>query len=113
MDVLALLFGVAGIAFSLWVIYWALKFVWEGTRAVSSGCFPVIIGVVVCVALFRSGHDNLGVLAAIIGLIGNHFWFDRITRSSGTGSGRSHDWRDDKKKRYDTEGRIIGYEDRD
>jgi hypothetical protein len=35
---------------------------------------PAIIGITACVFLWRAGHDNLGVLSGLLGIVGTSMW---------------------------------------
>ena len=79
---------------------------------------PAITGIGLGVYLWISGHDNIAVIFAVVGLILNFVW--RPKWMTGLAdilgeftSGSSYSSMDDKKRRYDSDGNIVGYEDKD
>jgi hypothetical protein len=73
--------------------------------------WPLLVGVIAGIWLWISGHDNLGVLIGLGGLVGQVFWATKVVDPGGSGgySGSMSD----KKKVYNKKGEVIGYQDRD
>jgi hypothetical protein len=75
-----------------------------------ANAWPIIIGLAVGIPLWKAGHDNIGVLVIIVGIVGQIIWYFGFLYE---GEGSSDDSMADKKRRYNKEGEIIGYEDKD
>ena len=89
---------------------------------------PVLVGISYAIESWRSGHDNLAVVVAVSGLgVTVVFWnifeksghiFDKWLNELGLTPKDSsipepRHWSDGKRQRYDVNGKIIGYEDKD
>ncbi|OKH12020.1 hypothetical protein [[Limnothrix rosea] IAM M-220] len=87
---------------------------------------PTLFGITVCVFLWRSGLDNIGVLFAIGGIVGNFYWLKSpLSKKVDAWLGKwlpmykdtySRDRSNPmagKVARYDKDGKVIGYQDRE
>jgi fatty acid desaturase len=112
MDILATLVNIAiiviggGIAliFVIGIIYLAGMIIWN--------FLPVLAGLAAAIWLWWIGHDNIAVIAAILGIALQKFWPWPDT-SEETSSGTYYDPLEGKKKWYDNDGNQIGGEDYD
>lgn len=110
MDVLGVLFAIAVIggliAAAVFILFWAGLFASFAFIAL----WPALTGIGIGIYLWINGHDNLGVIAIICGLVGEVVWMSRF-KSEGGGS--SYDPMADKRKHYNLKGETTGYEDRE
>lgn len=77
---------------------------------------PVVLGFVGCVAIWKAGYSNAGVLFLIAMCLLQYFWLTFIGNLKGPSSGteiEGHDWRDAKIAVYDKKGNITGYKDKE
>jgi hypothetical protein len=72
MEVIQVLLGLAAIVFVIGVAGAVLMITWT--------VFPMIAGAGLGIWLWNIGHDNLAVIAAIVGFIGQEPWNEYIDR---------------------------------
>ena len=105
MDVLLIILGVAIAGF---VLYWLLIGVGIAGIAIWA-LFPVLIGLVGGIWLWIAGHDNIGALVGVAGVVGQIVWMNRMD----TGGGSTYDPMSGKTKVYDKSGKVVGHHDKD
>ncbi len=115
MDIINILFCLvillAALFFFAGLVLWMLEIV-----AVASRFAPSIVAACLGGVIWFKGHDNLGIVVALIGIVINAIWQPRALfewHQRFDPSGSSHDWKTGKKKIYDQDGNIISYEDKD
>src|SRR3990167_3616990 len=89
--------------------------------AILFSIWPIVIGVICLIAsitLWKSGHDNIAIICILLTIGGTFFlqvWWmaDGMDRLFGGKKGPYFDPMAGKRKRYNADGEIIGYEDRD
>lgn len=107
----------------LWLLLWAVA-IFIGAilafiiLAYVLNFLPAISGISLGVYLWRSGHDNIAVIISIIGIAINCLWRPKWMTAladiiSEFNSGPTYDAMGDKKRRYDNDGNVIGFEDKD
>lgn len=107
-----------GTFFYYYVVVWGALFL--------HNFWPTVLGVILCVFLWRSGLDNIGVLFAIAGVVGDFYWLKSPLAK------KVNEWLErwlplykdsfepsasksmaGKIARYDKDGKVVGYQDRE
>ncbi len=88
MEILAFLFGIM----ILLVVFTYLWDIFLFFIMIIVNIFPSIIGILLCVSIWASGHDNIGVIVLLGSFIGQGVW-----SSSKTG-----------KKTIESVGKLLG-----
>ena len=113
MDVIYIILCIIAVV----VIFYVVVFL----GAALFGFWPIVIGVaglITSITLWKSGHDNIAILCILLTIGGTFFlqvWWmaDGMDRLFGGKKGPYFDPMAGKRKRYNADGEIIGYEDRD
>jgi hypothetical protein len=105
MELLGAIFGLALAAF---LLFW----VFVGGAILLAFLYvlwPTAVGLILCVILWRAGHDNFGVAVLLILLIIQFFWSQRLPKGTGGGS---YNPMSGKGKIYDKSGNVRGFYDK-
>ena len=110
MDILATLANIAiiviggGLALivGIGILYLAGMVIWN--------FLPVLAGLAAAIWLWRIGHDNIAVIAAIVGIVIQKFWPWPNTDENAS-EATYYDPMEGKKKTYDKDGNVTGYID--
>ena len=115
MEILLILVSLLVIAIAL---YWAWTvFIILGHIFIAT--WPVILGILICIFLWTSGQDNIGILFALAGIALNFWWVKFFKSRFGrnpfyySSSSSDYDPMSGKVARYDKNGNLIGYKDRE
>jgi len=103
-DLLKILFLLLFVGLALWLVLMLGAWVWIVLRIAA----PLVLGIAGAVLLWRAGHDNLGVIAAALGIVGEVILLRRLPGSGDSGPS----WYEGKAKIYDKDGNVTGYHDR-
>jgi len=104
MDILVILLALLLLGVAVWLVMAFGAFVWVVLRLAG----PLVLGIAGSVLLWRAGHDNLGVIAAVLGIVGEVILLRRLPGSGDSGPS----WEENKVKMYDKDHNVIGYRDR-
>jgi hypothetical protein len=97
----AILVGLAILAAALYALAWVALILYA--------LWPTIVGFVVGIGIWTSGSDNVGAIVIVLGIIGQFVYTTRM--DSGTSGSSTPIRMRGKKKRYDSDGNVVGYED--
>jgi len=109
MDVIYIILCIIAVV----VIFYVVVFL----GAALFGFWPIVIGVaglITSITLWKSGHDNIAVILCILSIGGSIFL--QVWWIGTWGSEKEEGYFDPmagKRKRYNADGEIIGYEDKD